>query len=293
MKVLTARNMRKSYGSVRAVNDVSIDVIRGEIVALLGHNGSGKTTLLECIEGLRKPDSGTVTILEAEHRHGQRIPSRMGVQLQEEQLPSRIKVREALWLYCQIYGVDAPPPDLMAAMALEPLLGKRFDALSGGQKRRVNLVLAFIGDPELVLLDEPTAGLDPEARRALVQVLRRRSSEGMSILMTLHEVDHAAELADRVVVMAHGAIAAEGTVDVLVHSLGANACAVLVGGTDVAPWQQCGEVYPGPEDTWLVHGDRHLLQEAVNSLPGGGTAALRPTNLGDVVTRAARKEKIS
>lgn len=129
MKVLTARNMRKSYGSVRAVNDVSIDVIRGEIVALLGHNGSGKTTLLECIEGLRKPDSGTVTILEAEHRHGQRIPSRMGVQLQEEQLPSRIKVREALWLYCQIYGVDAPPPDLMAAMALEPLLGKRFDAL--------------------------------------------------------------------------------------------------------------------------------------------------------------------
>ncbi|MDO5068130.1 MAG: ABC transporter ATP-binding protein [Propionibacteriaceae bacterium] len=293
MHVLTARNIRKSYGSVHAVDDASIEVARGEIVALLGHNGSGKTTLLECIEGLRKPDFGTVTIFGTDHRHGQRLPSRMGVQLQEEQLPSRIKVREALWLYCRIYGVDAPPPDLMAAMMLEPLLGKRFDTLSGGQKRRVNLVLAFIGDPELVLLDEPTAGLDPEARRALVQVLRRRSAEGMSILMTLHEVDHAAELADRVVIMAHGAIAAEGTVDALVHGLGANACVVLTENTDVAPWQQFGEVHPGTEGTWLVYGDRRLLQEAVDSLPGGQSATLRPTNLGDVVTRAARKDKVS
>lgn len=293
MNVLTAMNMRKSYGSVRAVDDVSIEVTRGEIVALLGHNGSGKTTLLECIEGLRKPDFGTVMIFGSEHRHGQHIPSRMGVQLQEEQLPSRIKIREALWLYSRIYGVDAPPSDLMAAMDLEPLLGKRFDALSGGQKRRVNLVLTFIGDPELVLLDEPTAGLDPEARRALVQVLRRRSAEGMSILMTLHEVDHAAELADRVVVMAHGTIATEGTVDVLVNGLGANACAVLADGTDVRPWRQVGEVHPGPEGTWLVYGDRRSLQESVDSLPGGQSAALRPTNLGDVVTRAARKEKVS
>lgn len=293
MNALTARNIRKSYGGIRAVDDVSIEVGRGEIVALLGHNGSGKTTLLECIEGLRKPDSGAVTIFGDEHRHGKRIPSRMGVQLQEEQLPSRIKVREALWLYCRIYGVDAPPSDVTAAMALEPLLAKRFDALSGGQKRRVNLVLAFIGTPELVLLDEPTAGLDPEARRALVQVLRRRSSEGMSILMTLHEVDHAAELADRVVVMAHGTIAAEGTVEGLVHSLGADACAVLPEGTDATPWRQVGDVQPGPEGTWLVYGDRRSIQEAVDSLPGGQAAALRPTNLGDVVTRAARKDKVS
>ncbi|MDK6400285.1 ABC transporter ATP-binding protein [Pauljensenia sp. UMB1235] len=290
MSVLTATNVTKSYGLVRAVDGVSLEVSAGEIVALLGHNGSGKTTLLECIEGLRRPDSGHIRILGREHSYMARVPDRLGVQLQEEQLPSRIKVREALWLYSHIYAVPDAPQDLMEAMDVAPLLDKRFDALSGGQKRRVNLCLAFIGQPELVLLDEPTAGLDPEAQRALVQVLRRHRNEGLAVLMTLHEVDHAAELADRVVVMAHGQIAATGTVSELIASLNVAACAVLTSGTDAGPWQEVGDVQHGPEDTWLVFGDRVALQQAMSTLPGGETASLRPVGLGDVVTRAAQQE---
>lgn len=290
MSVLTATNVTKSYGAVRAVDGVSLEVSAGEIVALLGHNGSGKTSLLECIEGLRRPDSGRIEILGREHSYMARVPDGLGVQLQEEQLPSRIKVREALWLYSHIYAVPDAPQDLMEAMDIAPLLGKRFDALSGGQKRRVNLCLAFIGQPELVLLDEPTAGLDPEAQRALVQVLQRRRNEGLAVLMTLHEVDHATELADRVVVMAHGQIAATGTVSELIASLNATACAVLTSGTDAGPWQEVGDVQHGPEDTWLVFGNRAALQQAMSTLPGGEAASLRPVGLGDVVTRAAQQE---
>lgn len=290
MNVLTATDVRKHYGPVKAVDGVSLTLKPGEIVALLGHNGSGKTTFLECVEGLRRPDAGSISILGQQQRFGSRVPERLGVQLQEEQLPARIKVKEALWLYSQIYGVSDAPGDLMTAMDIPPLMGKRFDSLSGGQKRRVNLVLAFIGNPDLVLLDEPTSGLDPQARRALVHVLRRRRDEGLSILMTLHEVDHAAELADRVVVMARGRIDTEGTVEDLVGSLGATTCAVLPTGIDVDAWRSVGEVHPGPEGSWLIFGDRRTLQEAADRIPGGDRAALQPTGLGDVVTRAARRE---
>ncbi len=292
MRVLTASGIRKIYGDIRAVDGASIELESGEIVALLGHNGSGKTTLLECVEGLRKPDAGSVTVLGREQRYGDRAPDGLGVQLQEEQLPSRIKVQEAMWLYSHIYGVQRAPDDLMEAMEIKPLLRKKFDTLSGGQKRRVNLVLAFFGEPKLVLLDEPTAGLDPEARQALIQVLRRRRDEGLSILMTLHEVDHAADLADRIIVMAHGRIAAQGTASELVAKLGASACVVLARGSDVEPWHRVGDVQRGPEDTWQVFGDRRSLQEAVETLPGGESALLRPTNLSDVVTRAAGREAL-
>ncbi|MDT3766975.1 ATP-binding cassette domain-containing protein [Gleimia hominis] len=190
-----------------------------------------------------------------------------------------------------IYAVANPPQDLVEAMDIATLVDKRFDTLSGGQKRRVNLCLAFIGQPKLVLLDEPTSGLDPESRRALVHVLRRRRNEGLAVLMTLHDVEHAAELADRVIVMAHGRVAATGTVDELIGRLNAAACAVLPAGVDTVAWQQVGELRRGPDDTWLVFGDRNTLQRAISTLPGGDAALLRPVGLGDVVTRLAQQEE--
>lgn len=289
MDVFEAQGIRKTYGETKAVDGVDLSLSAGEIVTILGHNGSGKTTFLECVEGLRKPDAGTVTLCGKVHAYGSPLPEGVGVQMQQEQLPPRIKVREALSLFASIYGVDGPPPDLMQAMTIETIAGKRFDTLSGGQKRRVSLVLAFMGDPRIVFLDEPTAGLDPEARSALVAVLKDRRDRGLTVLATLHEVDHAADLADRILIMARGRVRREGTVDSLMSTLGADACVVLPRGTDQAPWQAAGHTQLSPEGALLVFGDRSTLERAVQNIPSGRTAVLRPTNLGDVVTREAQK----
>lgn len=288
MSVFEARGIRKAYGETKAADGVDLALSGGEIVTILGHNGSGKTTLLECVEGLRKPDAGIVTVFGKVHAYGSPLPRGMGVQMQQEQLPSRIKVREALGLFASIHGVDGPPSDLMQAMSLETLAGKRFDTLSGGQKRRVSLVLAFMGDPRIVFLDEPTAGLDPEARSALIAVLKDRRDRGLTVLATLHEVVHAADLADRILIMARGRLRREGTVDSLMATLGADTCMVLPPGTDQSPWQTVGHTQLGPEGTVLVFGDRSTLDRAVRKIPSGRTAVLRPTNLGDVVTREAQ-----
>lgn len=288
MSVFEARGIRKAYGKTKAVDGVDLSLAGGEIVTILGHNGSGKTTFLECVEGLRKPEAGTVTVFGKVHTYGSSLPRGMGVQMQQEQLPSRIKVREALGLFASIHGVGGPPSDLMQAMSLDTLADKRFDTLSGGQKRRVSLVLAFMGDPRIVFLDEPTAGLDPEARSALIAVLKDRRDRGLTVLATLHEVDHAADLADRILIMARGRVRREGTVDSLMNTLGADTCMVLPPGTDQAPWQAVGHTQLGPEGTVLVFGDRSTLDRAGRKIPSGRTAVLRPTNLGDVVTREAQ-----
>jgi putative ABC transporter, ATP-binding subunit len=293
MTLLSAQNITKSYGSIRAVDAMDLEIYAGEIVVILGHNGSGKTTFIECIEGLRRPDAGTVRIFGQPHSYGARTPTGMGVQLQEEQLPPRIKVKEALWLYTRIHSVDAPPVDLMEAMALTSLLNKKFDSLSSGQKRRVNLVLAFMGAPQLVVLDEPTAGLDPQARAALVEVLKRRRQDGLSVLTTLHEVDYAAALGDRVIIMAHGQIRRQGTVDELLASIGTDACLSLPAGTDRRPWKKVGTIENGPEGTLVIFGMRSKLQAAQEQLPGGLRGTLRPVDLGDVVTQAAQVSPVS
>ena len=293
MTLLSAQNITKSYGSIRAVDAMDLEIYAGEIVVILGHNGSGKTTFIECIEGLRRPDAGTVRIFGQPHSYGARTPTGMGVQLQEEQLPPRIKVKEALWLYTRIHSVDAPPVDLMEAMALTSLLNKKFDSLSSGQKRRVNLVLAFMGAPQLVVLDEPTAGLDPQARAALVEVLKRRRQDGLSVLTTLHEVDYAAALGDRVIIMAHGQIRRQGTVDELLASIGTDACLSLPAGTDRRPWKEVGTIENGPEGTLVIFGMRSKLQAAQEQLPGGLRGTLRPVDLGDVVTQAAQVSPVS
>ena len=243
MNVFEAQGIRKTYGETKAVDGVDLSLAAGEIVTILGHNGSGKTTFLECVEGLRKPDAGTVTLCGKVHAYGSPLPEGVGVQMQQEQLPPRIKV---------------------------------------------SLVLAFMGDPRIVFLDEPTAGLDPEARSALVAVLKDRRDRGLTVLATLHEVDHAADLADRILIMARGRVRREGTVDSLMSTLGADACVVLPRGTDQAPWQAAGHTQLSPEGALLVFGDRPTLERAVQNIPSGRTAVLRPTNLGDVVTREAQ-----
>jgi ABC-2 type transport system ATP-binding protein len=200
-------HIRKSYRTTLAVDDVSFDVETGEIFGLIGPNGAGKTTTLECAEGLRRPDAGTITVLGLDpFRDVRRLQERIGVQLQEAQLQKRIKVKEAVALWASLY-----PRPLDGGRLLEQLgLGDKRDAwfmtLSGGQKQRLFIALALINDPELVFLDELTTGLDPQARRAIWDLVRGIRDRGKTVLLTTHLMEEAERLCDRVAIIDHGRI---------------------------------------------------------------------------------------
>jgi len=200
-------HIRKSYRTTLAVDDVSFDVETGEIFGLIGPNGAGKTTTLECAEGLRTPDAGEITVLGLDpFRNVRRLQERIGVQLQEAQLQKRIKVKEAVALWASLY-----PRPVDGARLLEQLgLGDKRDAwfmtLSGGQKQRLFIALALINDPELVFLDELTTGLDPQARRAIWDLVRGIRDRGKTVLLTTHLMEEAERLCDRVAIIDHGRI---------------------------------------------------------------------------------------
>ena len=167
-------SLRKVYGDVVAVNDLSFAVERGSIFCIIGPNGAGKTTTIECLEGLRRPDGGSVLVggLDPIADHA-RFVHKIGVQLQEIGIPPRMKVREALGLFASLYRTPLPLSALSDELELAEILSKRYGSLSGGQKRRVNIALALVGDPEIVFLDEPTTGLDPESRFRFWEYIRR------------------------------------------------------------------------------------------------------------------------
>jgi ABC-2 type transport system ATP-binding protein len=200
-------HIRKSYRTTLAVDDVSFDVETGEIFGLIGPNGAGKTTTLECVEGLRIPDTGGIAVLGLDpFRDVRRLQERIGVQLQEAQLQKRIKVKEAVALWASLY-----PRPLDGGRLLEQLgLGDKRDAwfmtLSGGQKQRLFIALALINDPELVFLDELTTGLDPQARRAIWDLVRGIRDRGKTVLLTTHLMEEAERLCDRVAIIDHGRI---------------------------------------------------------------------------------------
>lgn len=206
MPVLEVEGLVKSYGATRAVDGVGFTVEPGEIFGLLGPNGAGKTTTLECIEGLRKPDSGTIRV------GGGRTPATqaMGVQLQTAGLPAGMTVAEAMRFFCAYHGV-AYRADLLDRFGLADKLGRRYGALSVGNQRRLALALAIAHEPVLVLLDEPTAGLDVASRAELHAVIRELAEKGTAIVLATHDMAEAEKLADRVAIVLTGRIIAEGT----------------------------------------------------------------------------------
>jgi ABC-2 type transport system ATP-binding protein len=210
--------IRKTYGRTVAVDEVSFDVRQGEIFGLIGPNGAGKTTTMECVEGLRTPDRGSISVLGLDPRREiYSLQDRIGVQLQEAQLQKRIKVREAVGLWASLYPKPVDGDRLLEQLGLSDKRNAWFMTLSGGQKQRLFIALALINDPELVFLDELTTGLDPQARRAIWDLVRGIRDRGKTVLLTTHLMEEAERLCDRVAIIDHGRIVDIGTPGELVR----------------------------------------------------------------------------
>ena len=205
--VIQVSGIRKTYGSTVAVDEVSFRVQRGEIFGLIGPNGAGKTTTMECVEGLRTPERGSISILGLDpFRDVYRLQERIGVQLQQAQLQKRIKVREAVALWARLYRQPADGGRLLEQLGLADKRNAWFMTLSGGQKQRLFIALALINDPEVVFLDELTTGLDPQARRAIWDLVRGIRDRGKTVFLTTHLMEEAERLCDRVAILEHGRI---------------------------------------------------------------------------------------
>lgn len=220
---IKVEELRKAYGELRAVDGVSFDVQPGEFFGILGPNGAGKTTTLEMMEGLRKPDSGSVTLFgESPWPRNPRLLPRIGVQLQASAFFERLTAREQIRTFASLYGVSARKADeWLAVVGLEDMAAKRNEDLSGGQQQRLSIACALAHGPDLVFLDEPTSGLDPQARRNLWDVLRDISAQGRTVVLTTHYLDEAESLCDRVAIMDHGRILQSGPPATLVRDLDA------------------------------------------------------------------------
>jgi ABC-2 type transport system ATP-binding protein len=209
---IEVRGLRKTYGDHEAVAGIDLDVRRGEIVAFLGPNGAGKTTTVEILEGFRDRDAGEVRVLGADPATGGSAwRERIGIVLQESNPEPDLTARECLELYAGYYRNPRPVDETIALVGLEDKAGERTAKLSGGQRRRLDVALALIGDPDLIFLDEPTTGFDPSARRTAWTVIEGLRALGKTIFLTTHYMDEAERLADRIVVIADGRIVAEGT----------------------------------------------------------------------------------
>ncbi len=220
---LRVRGLRKTYKDVVAVDGIDLDVHPGECFGLLGPNGAGKTTTIEICEGLTEADSGEVEVLGLRWKSDAAVlRQRLGIQLQETQLSDKLTVRETLWLFRSFFARGPAPDDVMALVQLEEKHGARVSALSGGQKQRLALACALVGAPELLFLDEPTTGLDPQARRQLWDLIEEFKREGRTIVLTTHYMDEAERLSDRVAVMDRGKVIAGGTPAALIASIGAD-----------------------------------------------------------------------
>lgn len=209
MSVIEVTHLKKRYGDLVAVDDVSLAVEAGEIFGVLGPNGAGKTTTVECVAGLRVPDGGGVSVLGLDpRRDAAQLRQRVGVQLQESQLPDRLRVAEALELYASFYRNPADPDELIDKLGLGDKRNTAYKKLSGGQKQRLSIALALVGNPEIAILDELTTGLDPQARRDTWGLIEQVRDSGVTIVLVTHFMEEAERLCDRVAVIDRGRVVA-------------------------------------------------------------------------------------
>ncbi|PKO24099.1 MAG: multidrug ABC transporter ATP-binding protein [Chloroflexi bacterium HGW-Chloroflexi-1] len=220
-QVVQVEKLRKTYGATVAVDEVSFEVREGEIFGMVGPNGAGKTTTIECVEGLRRPERGTVRVLGLDPTRQERaLRPLLGVQLQQANLPEHLKVWEALDLYASFYPHPVDWKGLIEQLGLAEKRDAAFHKLSGGQKQRLFIALALVNDPQLVFLDELTTGLDPQARHAIWDLMRDVRQRGKTIVLTTHFMEEAERLCDRVAILDHGRIVALDTPANLIQGLG-------------------------------------------------------------------------
>ena len=210
--ILQVENLVKSYGSVQAVRGVSFSVEEGEVFGLLGPNGAGKTSTVEILEGLRDLDSGRVSVCGLDpQRDSQALKHEIGAALQSTSLPDKLRVMEALRLFASFYKRRRDPEELLKRFGLEEKRNTFYSQLSGGQKQRLALAMALVNDPKVLFFDEPTAGLDPQVRREIYDIIEELKREKKTIVMTTHYIEEAERLCDRVAIVDHGKVVALGT----------------------------------------------------------------------------------
>ena len=274
--IISVSHLGRSYGSTVAVDDVSFGVNEGEIFGLIGPNGAGKTTTMECVEGLRKADRGTISVLGLDpQRDSSTLRRKIGVQHQEAHLQKRIKVWEAVDLWASLYAKVLDPEELLARLGLEAKRNAWFMNLSGGQKQRLFIALALIHDPEVVFLDELTTGLDPQARRAIWELITGMRDRGKTVFLTTHLMEEAERLCDRVAIIEHGRLIEMGTPAELVERHCPQRSVVFTSeGTDVA--ERLGQVptirsttSEGITHTLRGEGDG-FVTEVINFVAGEG-----------------------
>ena len=219
--IIEVNNLEKKYGDVNAVNGISFSVERGEVFAILGPNGAGKTTTVEMIEGLRKPNSGSINVCNIDAlKEPQRIKEIIGVQLQATSLYDNIRVKEAIELFGSYYAKSVPAAIILDEISLTEKKNSQVSKLSGGQKQRLSVGLALVNDPEVIFLDEPTTGLDPQARHNIWSIVEKLKERGKTVVMTTHYMEEAEQLCHRLAIIDQGRIIAMDTPDNLINNAG-------------------------------------------------------------------------
>ena len=265
--IVSVRDLTKRYGPVEAVRGVSFEVAEGEVFGILGPNGAGKTSILECLLGLRSPDSGAVSIGGVDAlRHPELAKERVGAQIQLASLHDKMRVREALAFFASFYDAHARVDELVATFGLTAKAGAPFDSLSGGQRQRLFLALAFVNNPRLVVLDEPTAGLDVHSRRELHRLILGLRGKGLTVLLSTHHLGEAEDLCDRIAVLDQGRIMALASPAQLVSEARARPRVEVRTARPIAP------------------GDASSLRGVVGTGESGGARWLETADVGATVT---------
>ncbi len=274
--VVEVKNLVKHYTDVTAVDGISFEIHEGEIFGILGPNGAGKTTTIECIEGLRSPSEGKVKVLGLDpQRDGYQLRKHIGIQLQESALPDRIKVWEAVDLFASFYSRPVDWRLLLDQLGLSEKHGSSFARLSGGQKQRLFIALALVNDPGLVFLDELTTGLDPQARRAIWDLVRGIRERGTTVVLTTHFMEEAERLCDRVAIMDQGKIVALDSPRNLINSVKSENRVVFsveegLDGKELHILSGVGRVVQAGEQVVVYGRGDELVSGVVNALVKGG-----------------------
>ena len=265
---LLLRGVRKAYADVQAVDGLDLEVARGECFGLLGPNGAGKTTTIEICEGLTEPDSGTVELLGLNWSTGaSQLRQRIGIQLQETQFPDKLTVEETLRMFRSFFKHGLPVEESIQTAQLEEKRSSRVGGLSGGQKQRLAMACALVGNPELLFLDEPTTGLDPQARRHLWDLVERLKQAGRTIILTTHYMEEAERLCGRVAIMDHGRVIALGTPQQLIASVGGEDIVEFAVGSGEPGSQQTGHgVVDAAELTAIPSVQSHRVDDGLHQL---------------------------
>lgn len=290
-RIIQVNNLQKTYGQVRAVNGVSFHVHAGEIFGLLGPNGAGKTTTIEMMEGLRHPDEGEVYIDGLSvTRERKKIRSLVGIQLQSTSLFGKLRVDEILRLYASFYKRSVSVETILNQMNLDEKRKDLVDDLSGGQKQRLAIGLALIHDPKIIFLDEPTTGLDPQARRSLWEIILALKRQGKTILLSTHYMEEAQTLCDRLAIMDKGEIKAMDTPDQLIADLEMESAIRFHWPGDDGPFSELKGVTKVTREKEHVILYTHHLQDSLTSLVRWADQVDQP--LYDLHTRRATLEDV-